>query len=51
MLVAALGSLLLAPGHIRNVVGCAAVGLTLWITCFAILCEISSAIGGRIKSS
>jgi hypothetical protein len=47
MLVAALGSLLMPPGHIRDVVGCAAVGLTLWVTCFAILCWISSAVRGR----
>ena len=43
ILAAALGSLLIAPGHIRNIVGCSAIGLTLWITCVAILCSNSSA--------
>jgi hypothetical protein len=43
MVTVALGSLLIPGGYIRNVVGCAGVGLTLWISCFAILCWISSA--------
>jgi hypothetical protein len=51
MVTAALGSLLIHRGHIRNVVGCAAVGLALWATCFAILCWSSSPFGGRNKSN
>lgn len=51
MLAAALGSLLISPGCIRNIVGCAAPGLTLWVTCFVILCWISSAVGGRTTSN
>jgi hypothetical protein len=42
MVTVALGSLLIPRGHIRNIVGCASVGLTLWATCFAILCWASS---------
>jgi len=45
MLVAAIGSLLIPPGRIRNIVACAAVGLTLWVSCLAILCWIPSAAG------
>jgi len=37
MVAAALGSLLIPRGQTRNVIACAAVGLTLWATCFAIL--------------
>jgi hypothetical protein len=51
MLAAVLGSLLISPGRIRSVVGCAALGLTLWVTGFAILCWISSAAGGRTTSN
>jgi len=47
MVTVALGSLLIHRGHIRNIVGCAALGLTLWATCFAILCWAS----GRNKSN
>ena len=50
MVTAALGSLLVHRGHIRDVVGCLAVGLTLWATCFAILCWASSPFDGRNKS-
>jgi hypothetical protein len=38
MVAASLGSLLIERGQMRNVVGCVAVGLTLWVSCFAILC-------------
>jgi len=51
MLTAALGSLLIPRGHIRNVVGCAAVGLTLWATCFAILWWTPSPLGGQNESN
>jgi hypothetical protein len=51
MVAAALGSLLIHRGHIRNLVACTAVGLTLWVTCVAILCWTSSAVGGRSKSN
>jgi len=51
MLVAAFGSLLISPGRIRNTFACAAVGLTLWVSCVAILCWISSAVGGQTKSN
>jgi hypothetical protein len=50
MVAASLGSLLIHRGNLRNVVGCAAVGLTLWVTCFAILWS-SSPFGGRDKSN
>jgi hypothetical protein len=49
MLVAAFGSLLISPGRIRNIVACAAVGLTLWASCVTILCWISSTVGGQTK--
>jgi hypothetical protein len=51
IVIAALGSLLIQRGHIRNVVGCVALGLTLWATCFAILCSASSPFGGQDKST
>jgi len=51
MVIAALGSLLIPRGHMRSVVGCVAVGLTLWATCFAILCWASSPFVGRNKSN
>jgi hypothetical protein len=47
LLLAALGSLLISPGRFRNIVGCAAVGLTLWVSCVAILCWISSMVGEK----
>ena len=51
MVVAALGSLLMHRGHTRNIVGCASVGLTLWVTCVAILRRTSAALRGRPKSN
>jgi len=51
MVAAALGSLLIHRGHIRNIVGCAAVGLTLWVTGVAILWWTSSAVGGQTKTN
>jgi hypothetical protein len=38
MVAAAIGSLLIPRGQIRMIVACLALGLTLWATCFAILC-------------
>jgi hypothetical protein len=38
MVAASLGSLLIERGQMRNVVGCVALGLTLWVSCFGILC-------------
>jgi hypothetical protein len=38
MMVGALGSLLIPRSNIRNIVGCAAVGLTLWVTGTILLC-------------
>ena len=49
LVVAALGSLLIHRGHIRNIVGFAAVGLTLWVTCIAILWWTSSALAAQTK--
>jgi len=51
MVVAALGSLLMHQGHIRNILACAAVGLTLWVTSVAVLCRTSAALGGQPKSN
>jgi hypothetical protein len=51
MVVAALASLLIHRGHIRNVAGLAAVGLTLWVTCVGVLWWTSSAVGGQTKTS
>lgn len=51
MVVAALGSLLLHRGHIRNIVGSASVGLTLWVTCVAILLRTSAALRVQPKSN
>jgi hypothetical protein len=48
MVAGALGWLLIARGNIRNIVGCAAVGLTLWITGVSILTSGSS---GRDRAS
>ncbi len=46
MVAAALGSFLIPRSPVRDVVGCAAVGLTLWVSCLALLWWISSAVGG-----
>ena len=51
MVIAALGSLLIHRGYIRNIFACAAVGLTLWVTSLAILCWTSSAVGAQTKSN
>ncbi len=50
MVVAALGSLLMHRGYIRNVFACAAVGLTLWVTSVAVLCRTSAALRGQPRS-
>jgi len=50
LVVAALGSLLIHRGHIRDLFACAALGLTLWITSLAILRWTSSAVGALTKS-
>ena len=51
MVIAALGSLLISRGQIRNVVGCASVGLILWATCLGILYSSSSPFAARNKSN
>jgi hypothetical protein len=51
MVVAALGSLLMHRGHLRNILACAAVGLTLWVTSVAVLCRTSAALRGQPKSN
>jgi hypothetical protein len=51
MVTVALGSLLIPRGQLRDIVGCATVGLTLWVSCFAILCWIAAAIRGRTQSN
>ena len=51
MVVVALGSLLVHRGHIRDILTCAAVGLTLWLTSVAILCRTSAALTGQPKSN
>jgi hypothetical protein len=51
MVVAALGSLLMDPGHMRNIFACVAVGLTLWVTSVAVLCRTSAAVRGQRKSN
>jgi hypothetical protein len=51
MVVAALGSLLIHRGYLRNTVGCAAVGLTLWVTGVVILSRTSSAVVAQTRSS
>jgi hypothetical protein len=51
VVTAALGSLLLYRGHIRNVVGCASLGLIFWATCFGILYSASSPFAGLNKSN
>jgi hypothetical protein len=50
MVAAAIGSLLIRRGNIRNIVGCAAVGLILWVTCVGILWT-SSTVGGQAELS
>jgi hypothetical protein len=47
MVAGALGSLLIPRGYIRNIVGCAAIGVTLWATSFAILYWTSWSVGRR----
>jgi hypothetical protein len=47
MVAVALGSLLISRGQIRNIFGCVAVGLTLWVSSFAILWWIAAALRGR----
>jgi len=47
MLGAALGSLFIHHGYIRNVVECGAIGLTLWGTAIAILFWKSSAVSDQ----
>jgi uncharacterized membrane protein YuzA (DUF378 family) len=51
MVAAALGSFLIPRGQIRDIVGCTAVGLTLWVSCLALLWWISSVVGGRTQSN
>jgi hypothetical protein len=51
LVAAALGSLLIHRGYIRNIFACAAIGLTLWMTSLAILCWTSSAVGAQTKSN
>jgi len=51
LVAAALGSLLIHRGYIRDVFAWAALGLTLWVTSLAILCWNSSAFGGPSKSN
>ena len=50
LVVAALGSLLIHRGYIRDIFACAALGLTLWVTSLAILCWTSLAVGAQTKS-
>lgn len=50
LVAAALGSLLIHRGYIRDIFACAALGLTLWVTSLAILCWTSSAVGAQAKS-
>jgi len=51
LVVAAIGSLLIHRGYIRNIFGCAALGLTLWVTSLAVLIRTSSRVGGPTKSN
>lgn len=51
MVIAALGSLLIHRGHIRNIFACAAVGLTLWVTSAAVLWLDSFGSRGQAKSN
>jgi hypothetical protein len=50
MVTVALGSLVTPRGQLRNVAGCAGVGLTLWVSSCAILWRISAAVGSRNQS-
>ncbi len=50
MVIAALCSLLIPRGYLRNIFACAAIGLTLWVTSLAVLCWTSSAVGAQAKS-
>jgi hypothetical protein len=50
LVAAALGSLLIYRGYIRDIFACAATGLTLWVTSLAILCWTSSAVSAQTKS-
>lgn len=50
MVTAALASLLIYPGHIRNVIACASLGLILWATCFCILYSASSVRNQRLST-
>jgi len=51
MVVAALAPLLIHRGHIRNIVGFAAVGLTLWVTGVAILWWTSSVLSAQTRTN
>lgn len=51
IVVAALASLLIHRGYLRNIAGCAAVGLTLWVTGVVILSRTSSAVVSQIRSN
>ncbi len=51
MVTAALASLLISRGPIRNVVACTSLGLILWATCFGILYSASSPFAGQNKSN
>ena len=47
MIVGEAGSFLIPRGATRNIVGCAAIGFTLWVTGVIILRRISSPSGGQ----
>jgi hypothetical protein len=47
MIVGEAGSFLIPRGGARNIVGCAAIGFTLWVTGVIILRRISSPSGGQ----
>jgi len=51
MVLAELGSLLTHRGYPRNIVGCAAAGLTFWVTGVVILSRTSSALAAQSRSS
>ncbi len=51
MVAEAIGSLLIDRGPIRNIVGWAAVGLTLWVSCAAILYRSFSTVRRLARSS
>jgi hypothetical protein len=51
MVMLAVGSLLIAHGQMRDVVACVAVGLTLWVSSFSILCWVAAAVHGRTRAS